>query len=678
MKRLAPRIVLPVLFLISAINTACQSNDHAIDSLQTTLGHTTVDTSRVAITFQIGRAYWFRRLIPQAVKFFGESIRLADSIHFFTYVADARILLANAYINLEKYDSSFFLLKEAMNVAAANHQADQIPKINYTYCYLYNILGDNAKALEFGLLAADGYDNSDREEINMQTVYAWIEIGHIFEIQGEFEKALYYFQKALDKAMTSDKDWYRRPAIINLANIYVKQKRYADARRFYKDAIRMDRADQGIEYQIWGYSGLGDICIYEKKYNQAEQYFKNALWLAMNHNMKTNIDNCLVKAGYAYLLDNKLDSSENYLKKGLTSAVESGGLSTMAECYNYLSQLYEKTKEYQTALYFHLKFKAISDSISTQNKTTVINNLEALYQSNKKEKSIVDLQAKNNAKEVELLKRNRWLLVTGICTIGLLSLLGVAWRNNKKNKMIARQAETIQNQKIISLQQEQKVIALKSMLSGQEQERARIARDLHDGLSGMFSTIKMHLSTLQHEHGFLKSHELFQKSYRLVDAAAADIRNIAHNMMPEVLQKMGLMQALRDLCSSFNAKGSLQVSLHNYGMEERLPKEQEIIVFRIIQELLNNVVKHSGASEVIVQFNRDRNQLGITVEDNGCGFTPVSGSEKPHAGLDIIRERTSFLNGTCSIDSRPGIGTSVMIMFDIEKTSAYDQTITGG
>ena len=146
--------------------------------------------------------------------------------------------------------------------------------------------------------------------------------------------------------------------------------------------------------------------------------------------------------------------------------------------------------------------------------------------------------------------------------------------------------------------------------------------------------------------------------------AAEDLRRIAHNMMPEVLQKLGLVQALKDFCNTINAKDSLQVSLLIYGMEERLNIQTEITLYRIVQELLNNIIKHAKATEAIVQFNRSENHIDITVEDNGSGFVPGKEENKPHAGLDIIKERVSYLNGTISIDSQPGIGTTVMIAFD--------------
>ena len=213
------------------------------------------------------------------------------------------------------------------------------------------------------------------------------------------------------------------------------------------------------------------------------------------------------------------------------------------------------------------------------------------------------------------------------------------------------------------LEQQQQVVSLQSMINGQESERSRIAKDLHDGLGGLFSTIKMHFSTLQHENAGLKADPLFAKSYEMINTASEEVRRIAHNMMPEVLLKLGLVQASQELCSSISGGKLLDVSLQAYGMEKRLNASTEIMLFRILQELLNNIIKHSQATEAIIQFNREGNRLSVTVEDNGRGFNLAETDGKTHAGLSSVESRVSYLNGKLSIDSQKEVGTTVMMDF---------------
>jgi len=185
-------------------------------------------------------------------------------------------------------------------------------------------------------------------------------------------------------------------------------------------------------------------------------------------------------------------------------------------------------------------------------------------------------------------------------------------------------------------------------------------------LGGLFSTIKMQLSTLKHEEKSLETNELFQKSYELVDTASVEVRRIAHNMMPEVLIKLGMIQALQELCNSINAGKLLSVSMQSYGMEQRLNASTEMMLFRIVQELLNNIIKHAYASEAIIQFNRDGQRLSVTVEDNGRGFNLENSSGKK-AGLESVKSRVNYLNGKLSIDSEKEIGTTILMDFLINE-----------
>jgi signal transduction histidine kinase len=653
LKKYILKFLLLTVLIIPATQNNAQRLQKATDSLSNLLNKTVSDTDYLRLTYQLGRAQFHGGDIYGGIAQLQKSLHLAYKIKYFAYASDAMIIMANAYITLERYDSVFTLLESAMKFAVDLKQEDNIANINGNYLYLYNMLGDTKKALEFGFKAIEGFEKSKNVEVNMLSVYAWIEIGKIFEVEKQYDKALYYYNKSLAKGKTNIHRYYILPALLNLGNIYLQQNQPERSDSFYNKVLENKQAPKGERhYRMWALLGLSDVEIHKKNYPKAIMYSRDALQIAKEFNLNINIDNCLCKIGHAYLLNSQYDSSEAYLKHALEMALKSEGWNTINDSYRYLSELFEKQNKYKEALYYDRLYKNISDSIYNKSKVAAINNLEALYQTNKKEKEIIRLQANNTEKQLELFKRNELLWITAIIIGALLIVFLVQWRTVKNKNMIGKQ--------------QQKVMILKSMLEGQNKERTRIAKDLHDGLGGLFSTIKMHLSTLQHENEFLKQDDLFQKSYKLIDTASEDLRHIAHNMMPEVLQKLGLMQALKDLCSTINAKNSLQVSLLDYGMEERLSLQTEIIIYRIVQELLSNVIKHSNATEAILQFNRSGNNINITVEDNGSGFVVQSPKDKLHTGIDIIKERVNFLNGDISIDSQPGIGTTVMISFCTE------------
>src|SRR5262249_37337892 len=149
---------------------------------------------------------------------------------------------------------------------------------------------------------------------------------------------------------------------------------------------------------------------------------------------------------------------------------------------------------------------------------------------------------------------------------------------------------------------------------------------------------------------FLKEDPLYHKTFELVNNASNELREIAHNMMPEVLMKLGLVEAMNDFCNNISASKLLHIKLQAYGMEKRLGTSTEIMLFRILQELVNNIIKHAYATEAIIQFNRDGNRLTITVEDNGKGFDMKDIEEKRTMGIEAVKSRIVYLNGKIAID----------------------------
>jgi signal transduction histidine kinase len=334
-----------------------------------------------------------------------------------------------------------------------------------------------------------------------------------------------------------------------------------------------------------------------------------------------------------------------------------------------LSEVYNKKNDKSKAFDYLLKAYQLNEQTTSQKKLSLLNFLEATYQSEKKEKEITTLTLSNTQKELTVLKRNRLLLIGGIIAGVAMLILGFMYRNSKNKQIIAQKEQKIKEEQIKFLERQQQIISLQSMLNGQETERTRIAKDLHDGLGGLFSTVKMYFSTLKHEQDALKENELFGKSYQLIDTASEEVRRIAHNMMPEVLRKLGLTPALQDMCSNISASKLIQVKLQSYGMEKRMNDTTEIMLYRIVQELLNNIIKHANATEAIVQFNQDSDKLVVTVEDNGRGFSLQETDDTKHAGLETVKSRVSYLNGNISIDSQKEVGTTIMMEFLINENA---------
>lgn len=213
------------------------------------------------------------------------------------------------------------------------------------------------------------------------------------------------------------------------------------------------------------------------------------------------------------------------------------------------------------------------------------------------------------------------------------------------------------------LLQEQELKATYAILQAQEQERKRISEDLHDRLGSRLAAVKLHFHAYRNK---IKSNdEFFGTAGGLLDGAVEEVREISHNMVSGVLSKFGLVAALRDLKQTLESSKAIKMDLHAYHLDERLNFAIEVNIYRIVQELVSNILKHSGATEIIVQLNRYESQLLLTVEDNGCGFNVNELNSKKGIGLKNLQSRVFALEGQLNIDSGKGNGTTTTIEIPI-------------
>lgn len=641
-----------VLYVFSTL--AYSQNIKLIDSLRTILPTVKDDTTKTIILFELGRENWFGRNLDEAKKYLGEAIWLGDAAPYHVHQADALNLLANVHIRLEKFDSAFFYLQQAEEQNDVNF----IPFIHETYSNLYYHLGDYQSSLQHALVAANGYEKSHVREFVKQSEYAYLMAGDIFMKLDQDDRALEYYQKAYQSARENGGGQSLTSALHKMATWYFSRNNFVRAGHLYDTIIVMDKDSPNKERTMFSYEGLGKIAVKEMNFQKAIDHYRTGLQYALRKNLSNHIEDFYIQIGEAFYLDKNYDSAEYYLTLAVNRATKSRNYSNLIHAYRHLSMLHEKQNKYSNALSALHLYMSYNDSILNLEKIKAVNNLEVLHRTRQKENEILRLQKSEQEKDFAIKMSNIYLaLILGVA-VALTIIVFLLKRNYS-------QKQRLQERRMKQMEQEQQVMSLQSMVNGQEAERTRIARDLHDGLGGIFSTVKMYFSTLEHENEKLKQNEIFRKSNTLIDTASVELQRIAHNMMPEVLVKLGLINAINDLCNQVNITKSLKVSLEVHGMNKRLPDNTEIILFRIIQELVNNIIKHAQATEAIIQFTKDQDRLSVVVEDNGIGFDSRATLNGNHSGIAAIKSRVNYLNGTLTFDSQKNIGTTVMMDFVI-------------
>lgn len=208
----------------------------------------------------------------------------------------------------------------------------------------------------------------------------------------------------------------------------------------------------------------------------------------------------------------------------------------------------------------------------------------------------------------------------------------------------------------------QQQLATNAVIEAEEKERQRIAKDLHDSVGQMMSAAKMNLSAFESEVKFAdKEQQLaFEKIIQLVDESCKEVRNVSHNMMPNALLKSSLASAIQEFIDKLDQK-KLQVHLYTEGLDERLDSNVETVFYRVIQECVNNVIRHASATTLDISLIKDNDGISGTIEDNGKGFNTLDKGKLEGMGLKNITTRIEYLKGTVEFDSTPGKGTLVAL-----------------
>lgn len=430
----------------------------------------------------------------------------------------------------------------------------------------------------------------------------------------------YDAQKVLDKAFATLKNFPE--SNLNDSYFYSEGLYYAKQN---KNAIALDSYEKGIKSAE---KHQNTIALNRLKFAEYEVLFK----LKNYEKAKKNLE---------YLLSNTpfVVDKKNY--------------------YYELAKVYNATKEYDKAYFYSHKYNAVNDSLNNTRFKSEIIELEAKYKKAESEKKITMLQSLND-KAALLVYSNRLnsLLFAGLSFLLLLIILFL-WIFNKNQKKLSVQKEINLKQELSAFENRHKLSVSKALIQGEEMERKRIARELHDGLGSMLSSVKIHLNLAKKENA-----ETVNGVDALLDNSIKELRNISQNLMPESLLELSLEHALRDLCAA-NSNAVTKVEFQYLIKKSRLPKNYEIMIYRIIQELLNNALKYAKASQVLVSCSQNKDVFFITVEDNGVGFDISDPKNKNGMGLKNIKNRVEFLNGKLEIESKSNQGTSAYIELNV-------------
>lgn len=582
----------------------------------------------------------------------------AEKLDYQKGVAAACMRLGNLYNLKGKNDTALYLMRRCYRLRRELKDYEGATGACYQLSYIFKEQGKIDSAY-FVLLQA--LRMTSLSDDSAAAAYTYNELGYLSMDYNEPDTALYFFEQSLQLAREMEDQYLAYKAHTGLGQYYLQVPDDPLALRHLQQADSLIHLPEFAQNQTARAQSANNLAVcYErlKLYPQAKRFYRKALRVYRQTGNPLEQANALSNIGLLFYNTAQLDSSIFYLQQAARLADGIKALVLQTHTALNLADAYAQQEDFETALRYYRQYKHLSDSLLSADKVSSISEMRTLYDTEQKEQRIQLLAEQNRTRIAE---RNFFIAGSIVLLLGLSSLFIYYYQRRK----IARKNAEIADQKIEKLLNEQEIQSYNAMITGQEEERQRIATDLHDRLGSMLSTVKLLTSSLKADQEPSKH----QKLGNLVDDACVEVRRISHNLSTGMVRSFGLKTALEDLCSGIGQSKLIECKLLIYGLEERLEINTEIGLYRMVQEILNNTLKHARARKVIIQINRLEESLNLTVEDDGVGFNSQR-KQKNGLGLANLEARAQQLNGTFHIDSTPGRGTISIIEVPLNQTEA--------
>ena len=472
-------------------------------------------------------------------------------------------------------------------------------------------------------------------------------IGMVYQSQEKLPLAEKYVQEALALLQHYNDPALKITILHTLANIYGMQGKIKKAFAIDQDGLKIAEATGNELAKSLFYDNMGNCYLYGSPpdYKKALEFFTKTLVIDSVFENKKQMSDSYVNLGNVYFEQKKFAEAIPYLQRCILLADESGYVQGKLKALQILSTSYRSSGNVDSAYATLKQAMRVKDSLVNVSSEHRIAEMQTLYETEKKQQQI-------NLQEAQLSKKN-YIVAGSIIMSLLMALLGVsAWLRFRLKQKSRLQEEIMKQQEL----------SAKAVVEAEEGERQRIARDLHDGVGQLMSVTKMNLSSFESGLKFdtTAQRQTFEKIISLVDESCKEIRNVSHNMMPNSLLKNNLGVAVRDFIDKLDKK-TLEINLYTEGLDEKIESNVEVMLYRVVQECVNNVIKHSEATKLDIAIVKEADGISATIEDNGKGFDIMDQTRFEGIGLKNIRTRVGYLRGTVDLDSARGRGTVVAL-----------------
>ncbi len=622
------------------------------DSLLKLLPAAKEDTSKVKLYIEIANEYENNE--PETARqYYRKAIQLSKKANDRNWYYKSLSRIGNTFLIQGIQDSMLYFSEQALIVARELNDSLSIGISLFNVGIAYREKSDFEKAITFCLEGRIIMEKKGNKKIEVQMNDA---LQVLYAARTEYDKAIVFGEKAVEQSRELKLKLFLAQTLINLSLSYAERNNLGKAEELTKEALQIAVELKDVRFEATALQNLGGVFLKKGDYVQLKNYAERSLILYRKIGSLDGEATILRALAICYLQDRNFAKAKEFAEQALVIdrknnfKREESSVLRVLSIIAYVENDVDKGAKYDQES--NTILEAMIKDVLSENSA----NLEKKYETEKKESQIKQLEAEKKVQLLSIRQKNifNYILIGGFASLLLISLLGFR---------TYRQKQKLQQQRISELETQQQLTATEAVLKGEEQERTRLAKDLHDGLGGMLSGIKYSFNTMKGNLIMTPDNaQAFERSMDMLDSSIKEMRRVAHNMMPEALVKFGLDTALKDFCNDINQTGALGITYQSIGLEgEEINQTTAITIYRIVQELINNTMKHAGAKAAIVQITKSGNQISVTVEDDGKGFNTAILKQSKGIGWTNIQNRVDFLKGKLDVNSEAGKGTSVLI-----------------
>lgn len=632
------------LILIVVVNSVYANSDTAVAPVP-------ADQIRV----WLDRCWDYRFSDPDSAKFFGQkALKAARQSGKKELEGEAFHNIGVVFEAQGEYEQALDFAKQAMDIRRAQGDEAGMADSYNNMGIIYEQMGNFTLALESYQEAYGRYKRAgDPEKLALVSV----NLGILFKTLGSYARVIDYYREAYGVYLGLGKKEEAAFCEANLGSVFYYTKQYDSCLHYSMLAEKAFLAYNNLQFLPVVRANAGMAYFESGRQGQAKKLLLHALEGHRAYNNQKETAAVLIELARVYAWENNYEKAIGTLVQTKDIAGRIQAPQQVMDASKLMSEYYASQGDYRSAWKEHLNYSTIKDSLFEAEKVKTIAGYQAEFEAEKKEQRITLLRQETAIQQLQLKQRN---ILLSVLVLLLVAGAFVTYfiLNRRKLKAEARlQAERNR--------QEQE--ATRAVLYAEERERRRLASDLHDGVGQMLSAALMNLN---HAYdgaavGDEARHQLTGKALSLLNDGYDEMRSLSHRMMPRALLRAGLPVALEELLSRLNGPG-LAVSFEVSGLEERLPEQTETILYRVVQEAVNNVIKHAAASRLSVQLTRDEEGVALNIEDDGKGFDAGSAEHWEGIGLKNIVSRLALLKGSVEIHSAPGKGTLVAVFVGVE------------